>query len=308
MTGLYLVAFLTLAALFVLRTPSAVRLPHARFSWLACGVGALAILTLGPIVPVATIDASLGGTNVIYLIQCWLAGLAFWLMTQAARVVGSPTSGRPRHAWIIALYWVAIAIPFFFIQDRTPTDPLFIHNRASQLAAVLCATIYMLGIAVMSVRLVTQVAGRKSGGYWFFRAGVLLILLAITAEIAGLFAALGDASPELVAMLWLFFDPLFYPGALLIVAGITWFWIARHLRSYRTTQRIRRLQQILEQRGLSIPPADDDKAYTVYALLIRITDSAGLDRLHLSAEETQSVDEAERWLERILPQLIEVAA
>lgn len=308
MTMLYLVAFLTLAALFIIRTPSAIRSPHARFSWLACGVGALAILTLGPIVPVATIDAALGGTNIIYLVQCWLASLAFWLMVQAARVAGGTSDHRTPHLLLIGLYWAATAAPFLVVQDRTPTDPLFIHNRADQLAAVLCATIYMLGIAVMSVRLVIHVAGRKSGGYWFFRAGVLLILTAIAVEITGLFSELSGAPSQLVTALWSVFDPLFYPGVVLIVAGQAWFWVARHLRSRRATQRIRRLQLILEQRGLSTPPIDDDKAFTVYALLVRIKDSAGIDRLHLSAEESRVVDEAESWLERILPQMIEIAA
>lgn len=308
MTGLYLVAFLTLAGLFILRTPSVIRSSHARFSWLACGVGAVAILTLGPIVPVATIDAALGGNNVIYLIQCWLASLAFWLMTQAARFAGGRSDERPPRLWLIALYWAAIAIPFVLIQNRTPTDPLFIHNRADQLPAVLCATIYMLGIAVMSVRLVMQVAGRKSGGYWFFRIGALLILIAIATEISGLLSALSGAPSQLVMNLWFMFDPLFYPGVVLIVAGQAWFWVARHLRAYRTTRRIRQLQLILEQRGLSTPLPDDDKAFAVYALLIRIKDSAALERLHLSAEESEIVDEAESWLERILPQMIEIAA
>lgn len=306
MSGLYLVAFLALAAAFIIRILSAVKSAHRRPAWLACGIGALAILTLGPIVPVDTIDAALGGTNIIYLVQCWLALIAFWLVTEAARSIAD-RDATVRHPWIIAAYCGLIAIPFFFITDRAPTAPYFIHDHVEQLAAVMCASVYMIGVAFLTVRLLVHVRTKRSIGYWLFRAGGALVIGGIVTEIIGLLAGFLGAPNHVRDALWSVFDPTFYPGILLIVSGIFSFWIARRLRTARTRRRIRRLTEILTQRGIAVPRSDpEDHAYTVYALLIRITDAEVLGHMHLTDEERAGVEESERWVERILPQLVEV--
>lgn len=308
MTGLYLAVFLILAVTFIARIPSGIKSRYARLSWLACGVGTVAIFTLGPIVPVSVIDGFLGGTNVIYLVQCWLALLAFSLITEAARFAGGRENQAPRRNWLTLIYGLLIVVPFLFIDDRAGTDQLFIHNRADQFAAVACASIYMVGIAFMAIRLLVHVSGKRAAGYWLFRVGSIMVVIAIVVEISGLLSARLQLPASLTAALWTVFDPFFYTGVILIVGGVVWFWSARHLRSQRAARRIRELQSILTQRGLALPTSDDDKAYAVYALLIRITDSVALDRIHTSEEEDATIDEAERWIERILPQLLRVGA
>lgn len=164
----------------------------------------------------------------------------------------------------------------------------------------------MLGIAFMSIRLVINIRKKESRSYWLFRIGVVLILVAIVTQIIGLISAHLHASGPVDDVLYAIFDPCFYSAVLLFVAGIAVFWAGRHLRAYRSSQRIRRLERILEQRSIALPQTDDDKAYAVYALLIRITDSSVLGRIHLTPEEAKTVEEAEQWIERILPQLVRV--
>ncbi|MFC3399323.1 hypothetical protein ACFOEP_12980 [Microbacterium amylolyticum] len=112
------------------------------------------------------------------------------------------------------------------------------------------------------------------------------------------------ASSRVREALYAVFDPTFYSGAVLIVTGIIWFWGARLIRAHRTRTRIQRLERILTERAIALPATEDDHAYTVYALLIRITDATVLQKVHLTEEERTTVKESEEWIETILPQLV----
>ena len=84
MRGLQTAALIILAVVFLARTPSAVREPRSRLSWLASGAGTLALLTLGTAIPQTVLDGWIGVQNWLNLVQNVLCTVAFWLVAEAA--------------------------------------------------------------------------------------------------------------------------------------------------------------------------------------------------------------------------------
>ncbi len=52
----------------------------------------------------------------------------------------------------------------------------------------------------------------------------------------------------------------------------------------------------------------DERAYAVYTLIVRITDSIINGEIQLNSREASIIDEAEQWIEQKLPQLAQLAA
>lgn len=299
---LYIAVFAALIILCIARIPVARRVPHARTSWRASLFGALAISTL---IPVSFIDHLLwGGQNIIYLVQCYLATLAFWFFAQAALIHDTRRTIR-RMPRLILVWCVVFSVPFFFIQNRTPTEDLFIRSHVDQLAAVICAALYMIGIAVISVRLILGVRRKSDRLYWIFRVSAVLIIFAIATQIAALVLdhfklARGAVNTSLYAC----FDPLFYLGVIGIGAGMGSFSIARVLRTRRTRRRVEELSTILSAHHFRVPDvAAEQLAWVVYTLVVAIADGQTARRLTLNAAESAVNEEAIDWIEEKLPQL-----
>lgn len=300
MLALQTAAFATLAAVSLLRMRSALRTPRARLSWLASAIGALALLTLGSVIPLDVLDNALGGTNIIYLVQNILATLAFWLVTQATVAAEAAVSARPRRRyWPLCLILVAITFSFFLIQ-RGPTTPTFIHDHTAQLAAVLCASIYLAGISIISSQLIAAVRRRRAVAYWPFIVGGFLVVLASVNEILWLFLDHFNAVDARVqAAGYTAFDPLFYSGIILIVTGIASFTIRKWARDGRVTVAIRKLSRIIARAGVTKPALNSDvvdgadRLTAAYDLLIGIHDEQLAGRLKLSLREQHTVTAAE---------------
>ncbi|KTS03160.1 hypothetical protein RSA3_18350, partial [Microbacterium testaceum] len=76
-------ALVGLALVVIARARVAWRQPRARIAWLAALLGVIALLTQGTVIPLVTMDAPLGGTNVLKLVQNVLTMVALWLGIQA---------------------------------------------------------------------------------------------------------------------------------------------------------------------------------------------------------------------------------
>ncbi|MDN4599288.1 hypothetical protein ACF1AJ_19400 [Leifsonia sp. NPDC014704] len=289
------VATIILAAVFVLRTASAIREPRSRLSWLASGVGTLALLTLGTVIPQRTIDGWLGGENWINLAQNVLCTVAFWLVTQAA--ISQDGQRRRLRWWPLVLALIAFIIPFLFITERGATDSSFIPHHTGQTAMWLYASIYMATIAAISFELLRGVATRPARAYWFFRVGAALVILASVDEIVYLtLARFQMASLAVILLLNKAFDPFFYIGVILIVVGIASFTAARSVRALRLQVKLFLLGRILARRGLQSPRSvpSTDTLGRVYDHVITIRDLETMDEITLSRTEVMLVDGSER--------------
>ncbi|AJW80686.1 hypothetical protein [Clavibacter michiganensis] len=307
MGSIHTAAFVILSLVFVLRTRSAVRTPRARLSWLASGFGALAVLTLGSIIPVEVMDGALGGDNVLYLVQNYLASTAFWLLVLSTVPEHDVAPMGPlRRYGPMMVVFAGFTIAFVNIH-RGPTSITFIHDHIEQLSAVLCASIYLVGIVVISVRLVIAAQPSRSASYWPFRIGGALCTVGALNEIVWLFIGHYIIQPAVVqAAGYAAFDPLFYSGVILIVAGIASFTVRKWVRDTRMTIAIRRLTQTMSSANVPVPQVSrqdvygDNRLMTAYDLLIRLRDEELAGRIDLTPHNRRVVAGAEAVLTREL--------
>lgn len=301
MRGLQTAALIILALVFIARMPSAVREPRSRLSWLASGAGTLALLTLGTAVPQPVIDDWLGGQNWINLLQNVLCTIAFWLVTQAA--ISQDGRNRTIRWWPLGASVAAFTIPFLFIVNRGTTDYYFIPHHVGQTAMWLYASIYMATIASISVSLIRGVRGREARAYRFFRIGATIVIIACVDEIAYLTTArFALVAPPVEDALYRLFDPFFYVGVILIVAGIASFTVVRVLRMMNLRHKLFWLRRVLMRHGFT-PPVIEDKSDllgAVYDHVIAIRDRQAMQQLTLIPAEHGLVKRSERIISRHL--------
>ncbi|WP_147304092.1 hypothetical protein [Subtercola boreus] len=258
-------------------------------------------------IPLGVLDGALGGTNLIYLVQNLLATTAFWLVLQAAASQESEdTPHSRRRYWVLGVILVAFSVAFLFI-DRGPTSPTFIHDNVDQLAAVLCASIYLAGIGGISLQLMLAVRRRRLVAYWPFVVGGALAIVACINEIVWLFIAHAHAvDARTQALGYALFDPFFYLGVILIVAGILSFTVRKWNRETQMTLAIRQLSRITQRAGLTSATAEDGPATggpqlsVAYDLLISIHDETVAGRVQLTARERRVLSRAEALVTREL--------
>lgn len=292
-------AFYLLAALFAARTLPAMRNPAARLSWLAAGAGAAGVFLLGSIIPLEAIDAALGGTNVSYLLQNIFATIAFWMITQTTISRGGL---RARTWWPLVAIVMAFTIPFFFIV-RGRTSATFTHDHVDQLPMLLCTGIYLSGLIFMCAQLLRSIRRRSMAAYWPFAVGAWLVIAGCASEIT--FMTLDHANlaqPETVQAGYLLFTPLFFPGVMLVVAGVGSFAVRRRIRDRNLDQLTRELASILARIGVVVPEFDAGQSTShsrllrVLALHVEIRDREAIKQLRLSDVEEAVVERAEKLL------------
>lgn len=186
--------------------------------------GVMAIISLGVVFPLRTIDAVFGGSNVVNLIQSLLTVCAFWSFRGAVRAFVN-ASYRAYRTRLLAALLIAIAIPFFMITDRGPTSARFMSEHASQLADVIYNVLYMSVLAWIVVDMVWALRGSARvsarGIYTVFSAGLTLVLLSCVDEI--LYICIAHFEQSWVAEITYYaFYVLFFSGILVVAAGWTW--------------------------------------------------------------------------------------
>lgn len=309
MTMIYVAVFVVLVGVLIFRVPAAVRTLSSRMTWISVLLAIFAMVALGTVVPIDQADALLGGSNVIWLMQCILATLAFWAFSEAALSVDEGGEHRfPARSVIAPLAWcVAFTVPFLLSSGRGTTVVHFSRVHATDLWVFVSAVIYMAGVSWMVARIVRISFSRVEAGYRLFTVGSVLIVLACVCE-AVVMILVRFAVLDSHTGCYLLFEVMFYPGVVCIAVGMLWFSLRRRLRLREIRTRADRLRRILRDRGIELP--GDDKVndtYAVYALLVRITDHRVLGDLVLTRQEARIVDAAETWVEEDLPQMLEAA-
>lgn len=296
---LFPAAFYLLLALFIARTWPALRNPAARLSWLAAGTGAAGVFLLGGVIPLEVLDGVLGGTNISYLLQNVFATAAFWMITQTTIRRGGLMD---RNWWPLLAIVVAFTIPFFFIA-REGTSPTFTHDRADQLPMLLCTGIYLAGLIFMCTQLLYAIRRRSPAAYWPFMAGAWLVILGCGSEIVCMALDHLNAVPRQTIQLgYLLFTPFFFPGVMLVVAGVGSFAVRRWIRDRNLDQLTAALVSILNRIGTRLPEfaggqsTSHARLLRVLALDVEIRDREAIRQLHLTDAEEDVVVRAERIL------------
>ncbi|PPH05146.1 hypothetical protein C5C71_16630 [Rathayibacter sp. AY1C1] len=304
MQALALIALVILAVVFVARIPAAVSQPSSRLSWLASGVGSLALLTrVHP-----GLDRFIGGENYINLAQNLLATTAFWLVMRAALLQSRSTPRFWTRKLILVAMLVSFAVPFLFITDKEPTSETFITEHITQTSTWLYASIYMTAILAISTMLLLGLRRRQARSYGFFVAGSSLVILACIDEIVVL--ALDHFEVTDLGFRILLrnaFDSLFYCGVILIVTGIASFTLQKAMREARLGRHARRLRRLATRLAV-MPPTngshgtqDESAIAVVYDLVIALRDFENAHRGRLTVADARHVAEAEAIVMEQLP-------
>ncbi|WIB25931.1 hypothetical protein [Curtobacterium sp. MCSS17_015] len=296
---LHALAFWCAAASFAIRAPSVRRNPHGRASWAATGVGALGLLTLGAVVPQRELDALLGGTNLINLVQNLCATTAFWLLFRGSV---RDVDRRPAlaHPLALVVMLASFTVPFLCIQDRGVTVFTFIVDEIDQTATWLYASVYMVCVAAITVTTVARGVLGSRGALVVFRIGLSLVAIASVEEIVSLTAdhfVLGSAL--LRDVLRTAFDPPFYLGIVLMVAAMASMTVRRWGREARLRGHRVRLARIAARHDLHARRRRGGLQVRTYDLLIAIRDAEVQGR-ELTPAETAHVRSAELMLSKDL--------
>jgi len=296
------IQFLALASLLVMVVARASfawrRSPRARISWLGGLLGALAMLTLGAVVPQEWLDAPLGGSNLIKLVQGCLTVIAFWLTVQAGI---APRDARLRTLdWRLPLILVAVfTVTFLSISDRPATTYYFVEEGARFHTDIwLYGVVHMLGTAIVAVSLFRSARTHTSTTRLLFQAGAAAVVLACVSEIADLtLTRTGFPTPVVSAL----FDPLFYAGIVAVVIGIASLWMRTRVAERTSQSLISELVAIADARGtgsfLGDPGLLHGDAH-VHSLRIAIEDAANASEIALTPREVDALRRADVHLSR----------
>lgn len=307
MTAVYVLVFVVLVGVLMFRMQAAVRTLSSKMTWIAVLLAIVAMLASGTVLSIDEADAALGGANETWLLQCVLATFAFWAFSEAALSVEEDGDHR-LSAWsfVAPVAWcVAFAIPFLLARDRGPTALHFSRVHALNSWVFISAVVYMAGICWMVARVIGASIRRRDLGYRLFILGAVLIILGCASETVVMSLVRGGAL-EMRTGWYLLFEVTFYPGVVFISVGMMTFSVRRRSRLRQTRIRADLLRRILTEGGIESPSEDSaDDTYTVYALLVRITDHRVLGDLVLSRQDARLVDEIETWVEADLPNMLE---
>lgn len=224
------ICLIAVTVVAIARLPSVIRSRSARPSWVAVVVGGAAFVSTGAVIPLETLDATLGGQNYISLVQNSLAVIAFWLLLEASRARSTGVFNW-RRSWQLLVVIGSFTIPFLLIQYRQGTSADFVNDYADQLGLWAYASIYMSWVATLVLLTTVAVRGRRSVMYFGIRLGCVMVAAASIAEILYLtLRVAGAPSSGAVEMVRLAFPPLFYGGVAAIAAGLAGFWLVRAVR------------------------------------------------------------------------------
>jgi len=293
------VALVGLALVVVTRARAAWRQPRSRIAWLAALLGMIALLTQGTVVPLPAMDALLGGTNVLKLVQNVLTMIAIWLGIQAGT---APATARIRTLrWGFPLTLAALFAVVFFVAmpERGPSSFLFVETAAAtSTGAWAYGVLHMSGIALVGVLLYRSARGSLPTARRLFRVGAAGIVLGCLSEILDLTLTRFFAPNAIVSAL---FDPLFYLGVVSFVIGI--------FVASRTTAAIRRRgESLLEraealavERGAGVPAgptAFADVDTRLHTLRVAIEDDAIATSAPLAPAQRALLDDIDAHLTR----------
>jgi hypothetical protein len=304
-----ILAFAGVVALFILRTPYAVRHRNARPAWIATGCAIIGLLTIGQIVPLDVADAPLGGTNLVMLARTIFPVLALWYMREAIKIQARSNRG-PSSLWLLTVLIAAQILAFFLIPDRGITNVDFVNASVSSVAGMLWAVIYCAGVIWITVSSAILALPIFRSVFSAFVVGSLLIALGALSEAVhavSLFSGwIGDTDTDAFS---LGFTMFFYSGVLLVTVG---FVINVAISALpRLIWRLRLWQLLSIQRhypsesaGFGVAgtqrafAADPDKA--AYAALMAVRDKQLLEGVRISRRHLKTLNRLEEHLDKTM--------
>ncbi|MFJ8896622.1 hypothetical protein ACIRCZ_18715 [Leifsonia sp. NPDC102414] len=283
------------------------------YPWLACGLGALAILTQGAIWPQETLDAPLGGANVLKLIQHMLTVAAFTLLVWNAIDLSAPRPPIPSKVvfrWLLTVAMqAALVMSFVMIENPGRTDYYFVENNQGRQDVWLFAAIYMIEMLLISILLLVAIRGHRARPYRWFRIGCSLVIAACLAELFDLCSSHIPALAPMIGIGRALFDPLFYPGALAIIATVAYFTTTRWRRRHHLRKYYGELVLICEAHRLSPltrPTTVEGPDLAELATVVR--DAHVGQAVAYTPAEIAKLNKAEEYLEREFGDLLELGA
>lgn len=267
--------------ILVMRAPNAVRQPTSRLTWLASLTGCAALVTVGVVIPLEVVDGWMGGTNMVNLAQNALATTAFWLLMQAALTLDG-SRFNARSLWELPVLITAFTIPFLLIPNRAPTSSNFISDHAEHVMLWAYASIYMLAVAAIMLRMLISIRSRKPRMYLLMRIGAGGVIIGSLCEVVYLALRLAQAEPRSAAdAVGAAFIPFFYGGVAVTVLGIAGFALARTARGASLHAARILLRHANRAHGLNLEsvPFAGDTAHETYQLAVRLADVANSEPL-----------------------------
>jgi hypothetical protein len=314
--GLQYVALLALTSVFlyrfgilVLRGDTKRRLVEREFlvPWLACGIGSLAMLTQGEIWSQRALDAPLGGTNILKLVQDVLTVTAFALGAWTALDLDEqrPTRRRTRRGILLVIFVAALVLTFFLTGDRGPTNYFYVEQNQGRPTVWIFAVTYILELAGVTGILLIGVWRRKAWPYWLFRIGGILVLVACLLELIDLVATFAPGLEAIRGGGRALFDPTFYPGVALIVAALGVFAAVKWCREHRISHYVDRLGTLCQKHAL--PTVTGAGRFGSLAqLTITVRDSYLAGSTPLTESDLKLLHDAEQFIEFELSHLIDL--
>ncbi|WP_164206915.1 hypothetical protein [[Micrococcus luteus] ATCC 49442] len=222
-------AFWILSTVFIFRLYFVARWGSSTAFLGAIGIGTLGLFSTGVIVPEETLDAALGGVNLLHLVRNLCVTGAVWLVREGIFAAYSPDdkyrvrfSHRPIAAGLAAL---AISAPFLS-QQFVPTTLSYVPENVGQMPVFIYASVYMgilalLAVSVLRICLRTQESLPVRVSSRVVASGMALVALASVEEIAYMTTLhLDVGGTSLHQILYVLFNPLFYGGVLLTSLGL----------------------------------------------------------------------------------------
>lgn len=284
--------------ILVLRAPYALGARASRPGWLAGTCGLIAIICLGFVVPVPTLDAAMGSMGYWNLLGAMSTTLAFHFMYRAVLIHTSKAS-PPGYRVFLGLCILTYSVAFTMIsgeQNRFTSVETFIAALIGQPWTAIYLSTYLSLVAIIAALSLGAILGSSERSKTFI-AGFSLVVLGNSVDVVLLWLQhLNVVSAPLSTLLYSIYVVAFFSGAILLCVGFLRGSV-RSLRDYCTfVFYALRLRRVLGRAGMDNRPALDvarEPKIACYQMLIHLRDLVTLKGHELNTREltlTHKVD------------------
>lgn len=287
--------------ILVLRAPYALGARASRPGWLAGTCGLIAIICLGFVVPVPTLDAAMGSMGYWNLLGATSTTLAFHFMYRAILIHTSKAS-PPYYRVFLGLGIVTYSVAFTMIsgeQNRFTSVETFIAALIGQPWTAIYLSAYLSLVAIIAALSLGAILGSSKRSKIFI-AGFSLVFLGNTVDVILLWMQhLNVVSAPLSTLLYSVYVAAFFSGAILLCVGFLRGSV-RSLREYCTFLFYAlRLRRVLGRAGLDKRPLLDvarEPKIACYQMLIHVRDLVTLKGFALNTPELNLTHKADALL------------
>lgn len=287
--------------ILVLRAPYALGVRASRPGWFAGTCGLIAIICLGFVIPVPTLDAAMGSMGYWNLLGATSTTLAFHFMYRAILIHTSKAS-PPYYRVFIGLGIVTYSVAFTMIsgeQNRFTSVEAFIAALIGQPWTAIYLSTYLSLVAIMAGLSLDAILSSSKRSKIFI-AGFSLVVLGNTVDVVLLWMQhLNVVRAPLSTLLYSVYVAAFFSGAILLCVGFLRGSV-RSLQEYCTFLFYAlRLRRVLGRAGLDKRPLLDvarEPKIACYQMLIHVRDLVTLKGFALNRPELNLTHQADALL------------